>query len=144
MELTNVGSEVERPKWLRVFSNNLLWQYLYSLGYFSIVKKTLEIHNWATFVFFSLSQKNSGERHERITTASLFWRSSSTPVFRLSFCCHSLPTCSISVNSFITSSGRHACSISGSSERNVALTALTGSCLYWLHLVEILEFHCPK
>jgi len=138
-----VGSVAERLKWLNIFSSILLWHYL---CYFSIMKKTLEIQNWTTFVFFSLSQKNSGERHERITTASLFWQSSSTPVFRLSFCCHSLPTCSTSLNSCTAFSGTHACSVSGGSEENtsITLTALTENCLYWPHLVETLEFCCPK
>lgn len=139
-----MGSEVEGPKWHNIFSNILLWHYLCSLGYFSIMKKTLEKQNWTALVFFSLSRKNSGERHERITTASVFWQSSSTPVFRVSFCCHSLPTCSTSANSFITSSGRHAYSVSGGSEENVALTALIENCLYWPHSVEILELCCPK
>jgi len=142
MELTNLGSEVERPKWLNIFSNILLWHYLRRLCYLRIMQKTLEIHNWTTFVFFSLSQKNSGDWHERITTAFVFWQSTSTPVSRLSFCCHSLPTCSTSVNSSITSSGRHACSVSGVSEENIALTALTGNCLYWSHWFE--TFCCSK
>lgn len=113
MELNNLGFEVERPKWLSIFSNILLWHYLCRLSYLNIIQKALEMHNWTTFVFFSLSQKNSGERHERITTAFVSWQSIWTPVSRLSFFCHSLPTCSISVSSSTTSSGRHACSVSG-------------------------------
>ena len=144
MELTNVGSEVEWPKWLTIFSNILLWHYLCSLGYLSIMQETLEMHHWTAFVFFSLSQKNSGERHERITTAFVYWQSTSTPVSRLSFCCHSLPTYSTYVNSSITSSGRHAYSVSGVSEENIALTALTGNYRYWSHSFETLQFCCPK
>ena len=63
-----------------------------SFSYVYVTKKTLEIYNRTNFVLFSSSRRNSGERHERITTASRFWRGTSTPVFRALCYYHSLQT----------------------------------------------------